>query len=149
MGSVAPPGGSHAPTRRRQQQTVEIEKDDIELRLEKALFGDDAGFLDSISAARYGEGKELQLYSSDSDNGDVNDEDLDLGDVADEDVSFANSRKCFEPELTCYSYFFWMQALELYPSQRLTSQLRQSLRNTLLDRVLCGMIAMTTASLFR
>ena len=89
MGSVAPSSGGNAPTRRRRQQAVEIEKDDTELRLEKALFGDSAGFLDSLSAARYGEGKALQLYGSDSENDTAGDDDEDLADVADEDVSSA------------------------------------------------------------
>jgi hypothetical protein len=88
MASAGTMSGSNAPTRRKSRQAVDVaEKDDVELRLEKALFGDDAGFLDSLSAAKYGEGKELDLYDSDNDHDGDADGDLDLADVADEDVS--------------------------------------------------------------
>lgn len=91
MASVSVASASNAPTRRQQRQDADaIAKDETELRLEKALFGDTAGFLDSLSAVRYGEGKALRLYNSESDdNAGSNDEDL--GDVPDEDVSLSSS----------------------------------------------------------
>lgn len=93
MASVESMSGGHAPTRRKQQQVADATaKDDTELRLEKALFGDDAGFLNSLSAARYGEGKELALYDSHSEDDAAADEDEDLANVADEDVSLVFQR---------------------------------------------------------
>ena len=90
MAADSVPNGSNAPTRRQQQLAVDATtKDETELRLEKALFGDTAGFLDSLSAARYGEGKALQLYDSHSDD-EVVSNDEDLSDVPDEDVSPAD-----------------------------------------------------------
>jgi hypothetical protein len=82
-------GPSHAPTRRRRSRPTEVlEKDDTELRLEKALFGDDAGFLKSLSTARGSLGKELLVYASaDDDESAPSEGDEDLGDVPDEDVS--------------------------------------------------------------
>ena len=78
-----------APTRRRSRpNTTEVlEKDETELRLEKALFGDEAGFLESLSAARYGQGKELQLYDGGSEDDASSAAEEDLAGLADEDVS--------------------------------------------------------------
>lgn len=91
MASVSVADASKAPTRRQQRDGVDAAaKDETELRLEKALFGDTAGFLDSLSAARYGEGKALKLYDSESDE-DAGSNEEDLGDVPDEDVSLAGS----------------------------------------------------------
>ena len=86
-----------APTRLRndsekRQATETLEKDATELRLEKALFGDDEGFLESLTRPvaeddrallRFGKGE-----GGDSDHGgDVEGEEQDFGDVADDDVS--------------------------------------------------------------
>lgn len=86
MTSKVSTGGSKAPTRRQKPVLDATTKDDTEIRLEKALFGDEAGFLDSLSAAKYGEGKALQLYTSDSEVDAAGQEDEDLADVPDEDV---------------------------------------------------------------
>lgn len=113
MASEPVANATKAPTRRQQQQEVDATaKDDTELRLEKALFGDTAGFLDSLSAARYGEGKALKLYSSESDdNAASNDEDL--SDVPDENVSIASRMPPLF--LTFSSFSSWMQALDHCP----------------------------------
>jgi hypothetical protein len=92
MGSVEPSVDSHAPTRRKHHPTAAtIEKDDAELRLEKALFGDDAGFLNSLSAARYGEARQLQVYSDEESQAGATEDDDDLANVADEDVRFSRT----------------------------------------------------------
>lgn len=83
-----------APTRIRKQSeknvkgTDVLEKDDIELRLEKALFGDDAGFLDSLKRSNDTEHRSLVRFRDDeSEESDAEDaEDGRLSDVADEDV---------------------------------------------------------------
>lgn len=87
MATASTAAASGAPTRRRPSRDAEVlEKDDTEILLEKALFGDAAGFLDSLSAARYGQGKELQTYVSGSDASEADGEEEDLADVPDEDV---------------------------------------------------------------
>ncbi|KPI39947.1 putative U3 small nucleolar RNA-associated protein 18 [Cyphellophora attinorum] len=78
-------------SRRRHADVDVLEKDDTELRLENALFGDEAGFLDSISAAKYNEGKELQTYGGDSEDDVVSDDDEDLAEVPDEDLFFLDA----------------------------------------------------------
>lgn len=96
MAESTPSAG--APTRRRSQKKTQTpEKDDVELRLEKALFGDDAGFLDSLSAAKHSEGKALAIYGSDEGSDAASDGAEDLGDVPDEDVrmpSPSTPRQC-------------------------------------------------------
>ena len=78
----------NAPTRPRKQPTkVEVlEKDDTELRLEKALFGDEAGFLDSLTAGRSDADNSLQLYGGGDRIHSDAEEAEDLADVPDEDV---------------------------------------------------------------
>lgn len=83
-----------APTRIRKQpgkkakDTQILEKDDVELRLETALFGDDAGFLESLKRVDDTEHRSLvrardnESEESDAEGG----EDSRLSDVADEDV---------------------------------------------------------------
>jgi U3 small nucleolar RNA-associated protein 18 len=78
-------------SRRRHADVDVLEKDDTELRLEKALFGDEAGFLDSISAARHNEGKEVQTYGGESEDDVLSEEDEDLADVPDEDLFFLDA----------------------------------------------------------
>jgi hypothetical protein len=88
MASLSTQPAGRVPTARRTETTIdELPKDDIELRLEKTLFGDDAGFLEALSAERYGQGKELQTYDKGSDDSVLSDGSDDLADVADEDVS--------------------------------------------------------------
>ena len=88
---------SSAPTRRREprKDTVAsdvLEKDDTELRLEKALFGDDAGFLKSLIAQRWGEDRELQRVGSGSEpTSGIEAEEEDLADVPDEDLFFLDA----------------------------------------------------------
>lgn len=111
MASVSVENASKAPTRRQQRQDVDVTaKDETELRLEKALFGDTAGFLDSLSAARYGEGKALKLYDSESDDNAAN-SDENLSDVPDEDVSPLSSMPPLD--LTFGSFSSSTQALDL------------------------------------
>jgi len=84
-----------APTKLRKRDekrnpTDTLEKDEVELRLEKALFGDNAGFLSSLAAAkpRQEEGALVPAYDeSDDEDARLEDEQDDLNDVADEDVS--------------------------------------------------------------
>ena len=69
-----------------------LEKDDTELRLEKALFGDDAGFLKSLIAQRWGEDRELQRVGSGSEpTSGIEAEEEDLADVPDEDLFFLDA----------------------------------------------------------
>ena len=85
---------SSAPTRRREpskQATDVLEKDDIELRLEKALFGDDAGFLDALTTHRADYAKVLQRVGSASDGSQGEDSDEELADVPDEDLFFLDA----------------------------------------------------------
>lgn len=76
-----------APTRLtdRTQPPVELPKDDVELRLEKALFGDDAGFLASLQRQETAEDWSLTRHAEDGFNVDDNAED-DLSDAANDDV---------------------------------------------------------------
>lgn len=84
-----------APTKVRKRDekrnpTDNLEKDELELRLEKALFGDDAGFLNSLAGEKRQQAEEALVRAYD--DGDHEDERLedqqdDLSDVADEDVS--------------------------------------------------------------
>ena len=89
---------SNAPTRRLSRPKAtgleqQLEKDDAELRLEKVLFGDDAGFLESLKALR-GTDRALQRGRSDSDSDqaveEAEDQD-DLNDVPDEDLFFLDA----------------------------------------------------------
>ena len=89
---------SKAPTRRLSKPEVaglaqNLEKDDTELRLEKVLFGDDAGFLKSLKAAR-GTDRALQRFRSDSDSDQSAEEAEDqdeLENVPDEDLFFLDA----------------------------------------------------------
>jgi len=82
-----------APTRIRNQSekgskgTDTLEKDDVELRLEKALFGDDAGFLESLKRQDVAHDKALVHLRDDASEGsEAEDGDGGLSDVPDEDV---------------------------------------------------------------
>lgn len=80
---------NNAPTRRQQKPshaTDILEKDETELRLERALFGDEAGFLESLTTARHDENRALQVYGSDSDAAGDDSTSENLEDVPDEDV---------------------------------------------------------------
>lgn len=68
--------------------TDNLEKDDVELRLEKTLFGDDAGFLQSLTKHELRDDRALvpRKVRTEEDN-DEEDGEEDLEDVADEDVS--------------------------------------------------------------
>ena len=83
-----------APTRRRETDvaTDVLEKDDIEVRLEKALFGDDAGFLNSLTTQRWGEDAVLQRVRIGKDNSlDDQNNEADPEDLADEDLFFLDA----------------------------------------------------------
>ncbi|KIW14534.1 hypothetical protein PV08_07318 [Exophiala spinifera] len=88
-----------APTKLRKRDekrnpTDTLEKDEVELRLEKALFGDNAGFLSSLAAAkpRQEEGALVPAYDeSDDEDARLEDEQDDLNDVADEDLFFLDA----------------------------------------------------------
>lgn len=71
-----------------------FEKDEVELRLEKAVFGDDAGFLESLQRHDSAANKALtrldERESEPEDSEDIEDGDGGLSDVADEDVSLLN-----------------------------------------------------------
>ena len=98
MASTSIINKSSAPTRRREPDpaaaaTDVLEKDETELRLERALFGDDAGFLSSLTTQRWGEGGVLQRTGSGSDQSSEEDgeEAEDLADVPDEDLFFLDA----------------------------------------------------------
>jgi U3 small nucleolar RNA-associated protein 18 len=86
---------SNAPTRRRtaladSKEKVVREKDETELRLEKALFGDEAGFLESLTS-RQDEDRALQRLRRASDDGSDDEEEEDLAEVPDEDLFFLDA----------------------------------------------------------
>ena len=88
-----------APTRvtgqKRHTHTDELPKDDIELRLEKALFGDDAGFLKSLKINEAEEDWSLARREGEVGNeAEEGNADGGLDNVADEDVR-APSSVCF------------------------------------------------------
>ena len=68
---------------------AELPKDDVELRLEKALFGDDAGFLESLKRYRSQEDRVLARCDRDGEEGP--DEEGGSGDNGD-DVSTTRDR---------------------------------------------------------
>jgi hypothetical protein len=72
--------------------TDTLEKDEIELRLEKALFGDDAGFLESLKRQDVAHDKALIRIRDDASEGSEVEEDGEegLSDVPDEDVCLAS-----------------------------------------------------------
>lgn len=79
-----------APTRvttreKGKQLTDALPKDDVELRLEKALFGDNAGFLESLKRNQVEEERSLARRESNEEKDSVEDEGSDG--TADEDVS--------------------------------------------------------------
>src|SRR4051794_40563969 len=65
------------------------EKDETEERLEKLIFGDEAGFLDSLKADTTGQ--EVLRISSPDEEGEQGESDGDFEGVADEDVRFATT----------------------------------------------------------
>ena len=65
------------------------EKDETEERLEKLIFGDEAGFLDSLKADTTGQ--ELLRISSPGEEGEQHENDGDFEGVADEDVRSATT----------------------------------------------------------
>ncbi|KAI1609784.1 WD40-repeat-containing domain protein [Exophiala viscosa] len=74
--------------------TDALEKDAIELRLEKALFGDDAGFFNSLKRSQTGEDETGALIRHEIPEGEDEDgvEDPDhLSDVADDDLFFLDA----------------------------------------------------------
>ena len=98
MASTSTINKSSAPTRRRESEpaaaaTDILEKDETELRLERALFGDDAGFLSSLTTQRWGEGGVLRTTGTGSDQTSEEDgeEAEDLADVPDEDLFFLDA----------------------------------------------------------
>lgn len=91
-----------APTRIRKQPekkskvTDNLEKDGVELRLEEALFGDDAGFLESLKRQDVTHDKALVHLRDDASEGsEIQDGDGGLSDVPDEDVCAASQLKVF------------------------------------------------------
>jgi U3 small nucleolar RNA-associated protein 18 len=64
-----------------------IEKDETEEKLEKLIFGDDAGFLDSLKADTTGQ--ELLRISNSSGEGEHSGSDKDFHEAADKDVRSA------------------------------------------------------------
>ena len=85
---------TEAPTRRRNKgmhsRTEVIEKDDTELRLEKVLFGDHTGFLESLNHHVPIQNTELVLDSDRYLAGESKglDEDEDISQLADEQVCY-------------------------------------------------------------
>lgn len=63
-----------------------IAKDDVELRLEKALFGDDLGFLDSLKKRDSDNDRALIRHTSQDSEASGNEQDEGLGDIPDDNV---------------------------------------------------------------
>ncbi|KAK5239701.1 U3 snoRNP protein, partial [Exophiala xenobiotica] len=69
-----------------------LEKDEVELRLEKALFGDDAGFLKSLTREQPHEAGQLSRGEDTGFEGfGTEDDQEELDDVADEDLFFLDA----------------------------------------------------------
>ena len=85
------------------------EKDETEEKLEKLIFGDEAGFLDSLKADTTGQ--ELLRISSPSEEGEQGERDGDFEDVVDEDVRSATTLRIDYPSvdrpLTDFLPRFW------------------------------------------
>ena len=101
-----------------------IEKDDTELRLEKVLFGDHTGFLESLNHRARTQNTALVLDGDRHSIGESEDleEDEDISQLADEQVCY----NCFfrDLRLTPGSFSFSMpaQALCRQPSQTISSE---------------------------
>lgn len=63
-------------------------KDETEKTLEKLVFGDDKGFLQSLKSKSSAKEKRLAVRPSAEENGTDGEDNEDLADLADEDVSF-------------------------------------------------------------
>ncbi|KIW62853.1 hypothetical protein PV04_09745 [Phialophora macrospora] len=86
------PAPTRVTTRKDGNPANVLPKDDIELRLEKALFGDDAGFLESLKRNQGQAGWSLAQYQGNADGQSVEDEaDGEMGDIADEDLFFLDT----------------------------------------------------------
>ncbi|RVX71242.1 hypothetical protein B0A52_04816 [Exophiala mesophila] len=80
------------PSDSRQRPVVDaIPKDDVELRLEKALFGDDLGFLDSLKKRVSDEDHALIRHMSQDSEASGNEEDEGLSDIPDENLFFVDT----------------------------------------------------------
>lgn len=93
--------------------TDALEKDAIELRLEKALFGDDAGFLDSLTRTQTGEdetGAVIRYGVSDHEDEEGAEDPDHLSDVADNDVGTQKTQCRHAVTDFQFSYFFLMPA---------------------------------------
>ena len=86
--AMEPPTRLKRSSEKKGPATEILEKDDVELRLEKALFGDDAGFLESLTKREVGNTRGLiRRTSNGSAESDQDNEEGDrLSDVPDEDV---------------------------------------------------------------
>lgn len=74
----------------RKQKEV-LEKDDTERQLEKILFGDQAGFLDSLNKTAQEDDRTLARIPGADDGDETQDEDEGMEDVADEDLFFLDA----------------------------------------------------------
>lgn len=93
--------------------TDALEKDAIELRLEKALFGDDAGFLDSLKRTQTGKdetGAVIRYGVSDNEDEEGAEDPDHLSDVADDDVGTQKTQCRHAVTDFQSSYFFLMPA---------------------------------------
>ena len=88
MGPTRPLNDQEVAARKKKEV---LEKDVTELELEKILFGDQAGFLDSLNDASYEEERQLARIPGARDGEDIDEEDEDMQDVADEDLFFLDA----------------------------------------------------------
>ncbi|ETI19251.1 hypothetical protein G647_09083 [Cladophialophora carrionii CBS 160.54] len=86
------PAPTRAVNQKKGNPTDVLPKDDVELRLEKELFGDDAGFLESLKRAQVQEEWSLAKHEGDEEDlHGVDEPDGEPGDVADDDLFFLDT----------------------------------------------------------
>ena len=124
-----------APTKQKAQDktirvTDALPKDDVELRLEKALFGDDAGFLESLTRDAAHDDRALTRRKKDGVEELEDDVDGGISDVADEDVGTTTLRMAIK--LTLVQLFFLdTGAVQLPPSVSADLELAQQTNTSL------------------
>jgi hypothetical protein len=140
-----------APTKIKEQDqktlpTDVLEKDEVELRLEKALFGDDAGFLESLTREQPHEAGQLRRREdTDFEGFGTEDDQEELDDVADEDVCITGIER-LNLSNSCNSYSSWTLAQDNFLPQSPKTSNAQSTSILLYVDSRHGTTATTTAS---
>ena len=105
------------------------EKDDVEARLEKLLFGDDDGFQAALKSHGQHHGSNDLILASDQEEGDAEDDEgeRDMDDVADADVGFSFDHDCIVASLltgmASTSSFSWTRAFQNFKMRLITPML--------------------------